>query len=257
MPRLDGLAYVTSEQFLSKADADTLRWDKEWMRYFSLGKDYWFYFWDMSGDSITLNLSPEGVAALNAEAMFKTRFYKTITGAVWTPGKDLVGKDVLEIGCGPGIFGRIAGRFAKSYTGIDVSVFALSIAKLTSPTKTCKYVHFYDAPSIKKLEKSVDIVCGRNFFIHHNYADALWLLRFARDVVRDGGLIIADFFSDDKLDDQRRLPASADLQAKYPSALFSFKDEDIDRLCKEVGLECEGIEYRPEQQVRWARLRVG
>lgn len=256
MPHLDGLAHVLSDEFRAKGPADTLRWDKEWMRYFGLGKDYWFYFWDMTSTAYALEVPLEQVAKFTKQEMFSTKLYRGLSGGVWATGEDLVGKDVLEVGCGPGVFGRLSGRFAKSYTGVDVSQFALSIARLTSQKHSTKYVHFYDAENIKKLEKSVDIAVGRNFFIHHNYADALWLLRFMRDCTRDGGLIIADFFSDEKLDDTRRLKASADLQEKYPSALFSFSDDDVAKLCKETGLRCESIEYKPEHQVRYARLRV-
>ena len=36
---LDGLGHVLSKSFQDKAAEQTHRWDKEWMRYFSLGKD--------------------------------------------------------------------------------------------------------------------------------------------------------------------------------------------------------------------------
>lgn len=253
---LDGLAHVLSESFQANAVADTHRWDKEWMRYLSSGKDYWFYFYDMSSDTYALTSGPNTISKMTAEQMFSTKFYKNIKGRVWATGADLVHKDVLEIGCGPGVFGRLSGRFSRSYTGIDVSQFALSIARLTSP-KNCRYFHLYDAAGLGTLAKSADISVGRHFFIHHNYSDSLWLLRFLRDLTRDGGLIIADFFSDPKtVDGQRRLTSDASLQEKYPSALFNFEDADIQRLAAEAGLRCEHIEHRPELEARFARLRV-
>jgi len=255
--RLDGLAHVLSTSFQDKAAEQTHRWDKEWMRYFSAGKDYWFYFYDMSSDHYALQISPKLIAKMSAEEVFRAKFYKDIKGAVWAAGEDLVGKDVLEIGCGPGVFGRISGRFAKSYTGIDVSEFALSIARLTSP-KTCRYFHLYDPAGLETLAKSVDIAVGRHFFIHHNYEDSLWLLRFLRDLVRDGGLIVADFFSDIKtVDGARRRDAAADLSEQHPSALFHFEDEDIKRLAADAGLRCESIDYRSDTSSRFARFRVG
>lgn len=255
--RLDGLAHVLSKSFQDKAAEQTHRWDKEWMRYFSLGKDYWFYFYDMSSDTYALAVGPNSIAKMSAEELWSTKFIKNVPGQVWAKGEDLVGKDILEIGCGPGMFGRISGRFARSYVGIDVSLFALSIAKLTSP-KTCRYFHMYDPKGIEPLAKSVDVAFGRNFFIHHNYEDSLWLLQLLRDLVKDGGLIIADFFSDAKtVDGDRRLTADAELSAKHPSALFSFEDADIHRIAKEAGLRCEKIDHHPQAQCRFVRLRVG
>jgi len=256
-PRLDGLAHVLSKSFQDKAEEQTHRWNKEWIRYFSLGKDYWFYFYDMSSDNYALGIGPNTIAKMSAKEMWSTKFYKNIPGQVWATGADLVGKDILEIGCGPGVYGRISGRFAKSYTGIDVSQFALSIARLTSP-RTCRYFHLYDPAGLETLAKSVDVAFGRNFYIHHNYEDALWLLRFVRDLVRDGGLVIADFFSDAKtVDNDRRRMADASLHEQHPSALFHFEDADIHRIAREAGLRCEAIDHHPEASSRFARLRVG
>lgn len=255
--RLDGLAHVLSKSFQDKAEELTNRWDKEWMRYFSLGKDYWFYFYDMSSDTYALACGPNTIAKMSAEEMWSTKFIKNVPGQVWATGADLVGKDVLEIGCGPGMFGRISGRFVKSYVGVDVSKFALSIAKLTSP-KNCRYIHMYEPALLEPLAKSRDVAFGRNFFIHHNYEDSLWLLKLVRDLVRDGGLIIADFFSDKKtVDNDRRRTADAELHDKHPSALFHFEDEDIHRIAKEAGLRCEKIDHHAPAQCRFARLRVG
>ncbi len=254
--KLDGLAHVLSATFQAKAAAETRRWDKEWMRYFSMGKDYWFYFWDLSGNACNLTAEPDEIAKLPAEKFFRFPLYKTIRGRGWVDGKDLVGKDVLEIGCGPGVFGRVTGRFAKSYTGVDVSKIALSIADLTSP-KSCKYFHLYDPGGIESLAKSQDVCVGRHFFIHHNYEDSLWLLRFLRDLTRDGGLIIADFFCDPAtVDGKRRLDADADLQEKYPSAMYNFEDADVERIAKDAGLQIEKIEHRPEYSNRFVRFRV-
>jgi SAM-dependent methyltransferase len=255
-PRLDGLAYVTSDEFHKNAEIETARWDKEWMRYFSLGKEYWFYFYDMSSTNYALTVGPAKIATFGPEEMFGTKFYKQIPGAVWANGSDLVNKHILEIGCGPGVFGRVSGRFAASYTGIDVSRFALYVARLTSPA-TCRYFHLYDRAELTKLAKSFDTCLGRHFFIHHNYDDSLWLLRLLRDLTREGGLILADFFSNAaSLDGNRRVTALDSLREEHPSSLFSFTDEDVRRLAADAGLSCERIEHRAELERSFVRFRV-
>jgi hypothetical protein len=202
-PRLDGLAYVTSDEFHKNAEIETARWDKEWMRYFSLGKEYWFYFYDMSSTNYALTVGPAKIATFGPEEMFGTKFYKQIPGAVWANGSDLVNKHILEIGCGPGVFGRVSGRF------------------------------------------------------HHNYDDSLWLLRLLRDLTREGGLILADFFSNAaSLDGNRRVTALDSLREEHPSSLFSFTDEDVRRLAADAGLSCERIEHRAELERSFVRFRV-
>jgi SAM-dependent methyltransferase len=250
-----GIEHIQSDQFQKGAAEKTRKWDKEWMRYFSSGKDYSFYFYNMDTDNYALAVSPTKISKFSAEETFSTQFIKNIRGGVWAQGSDLVDRDILEIGCGPGIFGRISCRFAKSYTGIDISKFALSIAELTSPEK-CSYIHIFDSEKISKLKKTFDFAFGRHFFIHHNYKDSVWLLRLLRDLVKDDGIIVADFFSDEELDNDRRLSARSELNESFPSALYNFRDNDIHEIAKETGLKCEEIVYEKEQQCRFVRLRV-
>lgn len=253
---LDGLAHVLSDEFQEGRELLTERWDKEWLRYFSLDKDYSFYFYNMDTPDYVLVATPEEISEFTPREMMETVLHKNIRAAIWAYGTDVVGKNILEIGCGPGILGRTISRVTSSYTGIDVSEFALSIARLTSP-QSCSYVHFFDRDSIRDLAKSFDFSFGRNFFIHHNYDDSLWLLRFLRDVTKDGGVILADFFSDsESLEGVRRVPASAALSVEHPSALYSFTDSAILSITKAAGLTCESIDYVPEKQCRYARLTV-
>ncbi|ADE13577.1 hypothetical protein Nhal_0384 [Nitrosococcus halophilus Nc 4] len=253
----DGFNYVLSDEFQKNSKIETENWDKEWMRYFSLGKDYSFYYYDMDTNNYALSVSPSKISEFSPEQTYHAKFFREIKGRVWAYGSDLVDRDILEMGCGPGIFGRISGRFAKSYTGIDISLFALYIARLTSPKKKCNYHHLYDPSSIKHLSKRFDTSFGRNFFIHHNYNDSLWILRFLRDLTKSGGVIIADFHCEPALvDGHRRVMAADSLRKNYPSALFNFMDNDIDKISQEAHLTLEAIDYVPEEACRFARLRV-
>lgn len=250
-----GLDYVTSPEFQSRGEAETQRWNKEWMRYFSSEKDYRFYFYDMDTPHYALTKTPEQMAAMGPREFYYTKLYRNVGAGVWANGADFVGRDVFEMGCGPGILGRMASRFVQSYTGVDVSTFALSIARLTSPAQ-CRYLHLYDGEPLRTLVNQFDTVYGRNFFIHHNYADSVWILRLLVDLVRPGGVILADFFSDHaSLDGDRRVPAKYELRDAYPSALFSFTDADIHELAGELHLHVESIEHVPELSCRFVRLR--
>jgi len=251
-----GLEWVLGEDFQRAARADARKWDKEWMRYLSLNKDYSFYFYDMSTDRYVLSTSPKAISEFDRAQLYSTKLFKDFACNVWVEGRHMVGKDVLEMGCGPGLLGRLAGRFAHSYVGIDMSSFALSIARLTSPA-SCDYVHISDTERLKALRGSIDTCVGRHFFIHHNYDDALWILQLLRDLTRPGGIISADFFSNpSSLDGDRRRRATDPLHDAHASALYDFSDDDVVRIAKDASLVCEDIEYRPERETRFATLRV-
>ncbi len=254
--QLDGLEYVISDVFRKDAESITRKWDKEWMRYFSLGKDYSFYFYDMDTENYALQVSSSSIEKFTPDQFMNTTLCRNVKGGVWLYGSDIINKNILEIGCGPGIFGRISSRLAKNYTGIDASKFALYIARLTSP-QSCCYYHLYDKQALKNLGKSFDVSFGRHFFIHHNYEDSLWILKFLRDVTKRGGIVLADFFSDvDSIDGDRRVTAASDMNSEHPSALYSFSDKDISKISKQASLICEHIEYVPENQCRYVRFRV-
>jgi SAM-dependent methyltransferase len=251
-----GLDYVLSEAFQNAVESDAQKWDKEWMRYFSLGKDYSFYFFDTSTDEYLLSVEPEQIRQFDRSEMYFTKLFKNWASHIWVEGRHLVDKDVLEMGCGPGLLGRLAARFAHRYVGIDMSPFALSIARLTSPSGS-EYVHISDTERLRALRGQFDACVGRHFFIHHNYEDALWILQFLRDLTRPGGVISADFFSNPAtLDGDRRRLAADQLNDRHPSALYDFSDGDIADIAAEAALECPNIEYRPDLETRFATLRV-
>jgi SAM-dependent methyltransferase len=252
-----GFDFILSNNFQRQVVIDTEKWDKEWMRYFSNKKDYSFYFYDMSTSNYALSVSREVIEQFDKSKMYSAKLFKNLPPcSVWADGNQLVGKTVLEMGCGPGLFGRIASRFVKQFIGIDISLFALSIARLTSP-KICIYLHLSDIEGIKNILKSVDTCVSRHFFIHHNYKDSLWILQFLRDVTKDGGIICADFFSNQKsLDGDRRRRSIDPLHKEHASALYEFSNDDVNRIANDVGFEIIDINYEPEFERRFATFRV-
>lgn len=251
-----GIDYIKDSDFQSQSIDLTNKWDKEWMRYFSLGKDYSFYFYNMDTDNYALNISKETIRSLLQKDFFSARLVKNIKAGLWLKGADIVDKDILEIGCGPGIFGRIASRLVNSYTGIDVSLFALHIAKLCSPKGNIKYIHLFDYENISSLQGSMDVCFGRNFFIHHNYKDSLWLLSLLRDLTKPNGLVLADFHHDpDHIDGLRRLDANNHLSDDYASALYSFDDIDIIKIGEQANLILEKIDTNVDHKCKYVRFR--
>jgi len=253
---MDGLDYVLSETFQEHTLGDTVRWDREWLRYLYIHSGYNFYFYDMSNDSYSLNSSPKAIADLTPQQMFSSTLLKHWPRNVWASGSELVGKTVLEMGCGPGFFGRIASRFVGSYVGLDMSELALHVARVASPAN-CRYIHLSEVDALEGLSKSVDTCMSRNFFIHHNYADSLWILKFLRDLTVPGGIISADFYSSrSKIGMDRRHIARDPLNTEFASALYHFDDEDIDEIGREACLDVVSKSYNDKTECTYTLFAV-
>ena len=252
---MGGLDYVLGSDFQSNIAAQSLRWDKEWMRYLSIHRDYNFYFYDMDTPSYALTVGASRIASFTCKETYSVKLFKTQAAQVWAPGSALVGKTVLEMGCGPGMFGRMASRFVGRFIGIDASQFALHIARLTSP-KNCEYVHLGDADKISELRGVADTCVGRNFFIHHNSVDSVWILRLLKDVLAPGGIISADFYyNPGRVGEPRRYTAADPLDSEHASALYHFEEEDIMGLARECGLEVASTDKQPHLERHFATFR--
>jgi SAM-dependent methyltransferase len=252
----DGLAYVLSHDFQEKAATEFRRWDKEWMRYLSIHQDYNFYFYDMDTPTYALRVTPQAIAAFSPEEMYNVKLLRSQAAQIWLGGEHVVDKTILEMGCGPGMLGRLASRFAKSYIGIDASKFALHIASLTSPSR-CRYIHLGDVAAIRDLSGVADACVGRNFFIHHNLNDSLWILRFLRDLTKPGGLISADFyFKPELVGGDRRYTATDSLDPAHASALYNFSEADIRNIAVAAEVDLISTDAKPELERHFAIFRT-
>lgn len=235
-----GIPYVVSKAFQKDAEQYFHKWDKEWIRYFYVHDDN-VYFKDFSGESYQLSLSTSEVADFDVDQTLLTRL---IPDERWTklqiyvPGSTFVGKDVFEIGCGVGMAGRLIGKLARSYVGFDYSRLALDLARLTSPS-TCSYIHVSDREAIEDLYGTADLCFGRHFFIHQNFENATWVLSFLRDVVKEDGLIHADFFRADE-PSTNVYPAKTSLQDRASSGFF-FTRREIEELAELCDLRIEEV----------------
>lgn len=256
MEHREGIDYIASNDFQKSLSLETLKWDKEWLRYFSLNKDYSFYFYDMSNEDYALNYSPDQISKFSKPQMYHTKLVRNIKCHIWVTGKAVLGKSIFEIGCGPGILGRVCSRFTKDYIGLDISTFALSLARLTSP-QNCQYIHYSDTEQLESLKNSVDLSVGRHFFIHHNFQESRWILSLLRYLTKKGGIISADFFSNpESLNGDRRRRCTDSINQIHPSTLYDFSDEDISNIGGEVGLELEDLDYQKDLETRFATFRV-
>ena len=260
-----GLDFTIGPEFQEYVTGNTVVWDREWMRYLSNGKDYSFYFRRMDEYSRPLEVSKDELRSFTFDQIYGAKIADFPPLQIYASGDQLVDRNILEIGCGPGVLGRLAVHFAKTYVGVDASKFALSIVRNDSllrralPTSTS-----LTSMGFAVLAGFADTCVSRNFFIHHNYDSARQILSLLRDLTKPGGTIAADFFCDEPtIDEERRRRSRSPRNVDHPSTLYTYSESDVRSLCADVGFELvsTGVACRSTCAVSrssgWCKLAAG
>lgn len=233
-------------------DVQNQRWDQEWLQYFieSNPKVYFVSFKDLTLIGDVRGKTPLEVHNTDLVSSAKLGILGNLR--VWMDGDNLIGKNLLEVGCGAGFSGKQLGLLASSYIGIDYSQLALSIARLTSP-ENCSYYHMSDLERIvANHAETVDVMVSRDFFIHQNYANVIPILRLASLLLKPDGVVSADFWLTRPYGYQPVThPAHSELDPLYPSCAFLFSIEDIEQVAKETGLAIQSITDIPDWRRRF------
>lgn len=246
---------VPELDFLGVTPADVLRWDREWCRYLSR-VDGARYF---TGKT---KYTPAELARARRLREFPREKLYTSRGPlsdlhIWYDGADLADKKVAEIGCGPSQLGRDLSPIVAEYIGLDYSDLALSIARLTC-ADNCRFFNLLDKAQIVTLRGTRDTIVSRHFFIHQNLANARWVLRLANFLLREGGLIVADFYWPDANHDEgvRRgsiRPAAEPLR-DFASTMWEYSEAQIHEVVQEAGFRIEAEHVANDLPRRFVRL---
>jgi SAM-dependent methyltransferase len=148
---------------------------------------------------------------------------------IFVDGKSIVGKKVMELGCGCGWFGRMIAAHAERYLGIDYSTAALKIARLVSPPNA-SYVHPRRQSSLAAHHQTVDTVVGRDLFVQHNLDGARSLLGFIEPFIKRGGLLYATFYWPTPDSVQDDVYPALHPPTDRPLLKFAYASTDIGRL---------------------------
>jgi hypothetical protein len=256
--RQNGFSIFRTPEFRADVEHNSRRWDDEWLSYWVTEKAYAYkYFINRrkTDDEEAQKHLPR-LKGLAEQEFFHFDPMQYDGFAIWAKGQWVSGAVIAELGCGPGMLGKAVGPFCEKYIGIDYSKLALHVARLTSPAN-CRYLHLSEADELESLGSTCDLCVGRFFFIHQNWKNATWILKFYRHLLRRGGRISADFFAQGEQDSIYnntwlvRNPEDP-LNEEHPSCMFSYDNGQILQLAKDCGLELESIEHQPALQRRFA-----
>lgn len=249
-----GLTFISTPEFQADVERNTRRWDDEWVAYWGRHKAYAYkYFLNLRDvDRSELRWPAEEVRRMSQREFYDFSAVKYYPFAIWVKGEAVPGSVIVELGCGPGLLGKIVGHFCERYIGLDYSKLALYLARVVSP-RQCSYLHLSEVDQIAKLKSSVDLCVGRFFFIHQNFQNATWVLRLFRFLLKDGGIVSADFYA--TADNVKRptvvLKARDDLHKEHPSCVFEYRCDDIEQLAEQCGYAVKSIDYEPTMQRRF------
>jgi len=252
-------ATVRELDFLTVTADDVLRWDREWCRYLSRVEGSRYFTSKLAYTKRELALG-ERIGTLTRDELYNTRGPMSDL-RIWYDGADLARKKVAEIGCGPSQLGRDLAPVVAEYVGLDYSDLALSIARLTC-ADNCRFCGLWDKERIRELRGTRDTIICRHFFIHQNLGNARWVLRLANYLLRDGGVIVADFYWPDSNYEEgsRRgsIRPSTDPLRDFASTMFLFTDEQIRALAEESGFTIDAESFAedlPRRHVRLIKVR--
>jgi SAM-dependent methyltransferase len=219
------------------------RWNTEWFEYLKREWPYQLAPYTEYPNTPPLPDSPLEVLKLTFGYAWDLNLY--------CDREALAGKRVMEMGCGCGNMGKLLGRYVDSYLGTDYSTLALKIARLVSPPN-CSYVHVADRAGLTPFFGTVDMVVGRFFWIHQNLKLGRWNLEFMERFLKPGGLLYADFFWPNP-DVEQYVVFTPDhpLSKTFPSAMFRYTREDVERLIEGRPLRIVREEISREMQRRY------
>src|SRR5436190_11927778 len=241
------MLHILSAQFQQEAKAKSLAWDREWCRYFAEPYARNF-FSDMSSPDRQLRIS----AAEFAKYSPRDFYFANVTGEyapeVWIDPGRIIGRRVFELGCGPGTFGKIAGKICEHYYGVDYSPLALHVAQILSPAN-CTFLHLSQTERLLALRKQVDTIVSRHFFIHQNLSNARWILELYAYVLADRGQAVLDFWPyppDQIVEGTTVQSGDGPLCTSELSCIYHFTDNEIRRVLEDAGFKLMDSVVVPE-----------
>jgi ubiquinone/menaquinone biosynthesis C-methylase UbiE len=144
---------------------------------------------------------------------------------------------ILDIGCGSGLFLRMAGAKYATATGIDVSPELLELARQRNPTATLLN---QDMENLSFADKSFDIVTGFNSLPYA--ADIIKVLKEIKRVMKDDGkLAIGVWGNAAECEALKVLASIASLlpepPADSPGPLALSEEGKVEKLLAEAGFK--------------------
>lgn len=178
---------------------------------------------------------------------------------LFIPGSAIVGKRVVEIGCGYGELARQLLPWTSRFLGLDVSRLVISVAKSGVRSRRLRYAWLGDNDVFKDFEGTFDTIVSQNVFFHLNLRHAIGVLGRAGRLLRPGGAATLELCT--------IVPGSiagvvhestSDLDPNHPTAGYRFTDADIGRLVNASGFRVESELDLGDQGRKLLRLvRVG
>lgn len=226
-PTADEAVFVAPQRdedrpFLSCPPEMVDRWNKEWLRYLEREWTVQFEPWRAYGDLPELPADPLGLLDLTIGPSPPLSLYADRDA--------ILGRRVLELGCGCGNLGKHLARWTEYYVGVDFSTLALKVARLVSPDNA-RYVHAADYSGLRGYFGQLDTIVGRYFWIHQNFVLGRRIIELFEHLLKDGGRVYADFFwPSPTVKNYMVLSPDAALSKDFPSATFAYARADVERL---------------------------
>jgi 2-polyprenyl-6-hydroxyphenyl methylase/3-demethylubiquinone-9 3-methyltransferase len=159
---------------------------------------------------------------------------------------------ILDIGCGGGLNSNPLAKLGYQVTGIDLSEESLAVAREYDETGTATYLHA-DALSLPFPDQHFDVITAMDFLEH--VEDPSLIIREVARLLKPGGLFFFHTFN--------RNPIAGIVVIKFVEWFVKntsknmhiyrmfLKPDEVKQLCKNQGLEVQGLTGIRPNLFRW------
>ena len=105
--------------------------------------------------------------------------------------------DILDIGCGPGLYGNRLGTMIRTYVGLDISPYQIAYAKShnTSSHNTCYQVCDFRKWRLQSQQKYDMVLLLYAIYSFYPIEDRVGLLRKVKGMLKPDGCVILELFT--------------------------------------------------------------
>lgn len=102
---------------------------------------------------------------------------------------------VLDIGCGPGLYGARLGRFVEVYDGIDISPYQIAYARAHNIPNGNTHYHVCDFRNWHPDKQYDTVLLMYAIYSFYQHDERIRLLKSIKDALKPGGRIILEVFT--------------------------------------------------------------
>lgn len=115
--------------------------------------------------------------------------------SLWIAEHSGIKADILDMGCGPGLYGNCLGKMIGSYTGIDISPYQIAYAKEHNSSSDNTRYHVCDFHKWQTKQQFDMILFMYAVYSFYPFEERISLLNNVKGALKPGGCVMIEVFT--------------------------------------------------------------